>query len=500
MVFNPVYENINALSAKKGETVQSVVESSFTLKDLGEVLKIDCRCKINRVEIADGYIKVDANAKYKILYINSDNALQSESFDTNFSAKSPTSLKNGKVRAVCEPIDTGISAQSGNEVKIASVIEIGFIITDCESVKALSTASSGFYLKDTPETYIECKCSDNAKTEYSLSDKTFMDDVIFSRATCVINKRSAGVENICVEGEVILETIGTKGGEICSQTLVIPYSETFECNGASYGDMVIANVCVTFCDAVVVSESEGNKLDGVVRCDFDFALYCEREFLNVGDVFSVKKQLLPTLKSHNVCEKISNFTVLERVDGNVKLGDNMPACDVILSACAFDAVVNSVKCEDGSLLVEGAVSGRVIYSCSSPDKTVSAYVVAPFSFSALLPLSDEEVVAKADVTAITCRVRRGNEIDIKADLSVDVIAFRNKEIAVISELLEGDDIVVPTSAFSVYIAEGGESLWDVSGALGINPDTLTEQNSSLTFPLVKGDRITIYRALDSKKI
>jgi len=54
MVFNPVYENINALSAKKGETVQSVVESSFTLKDLGEVLKIDCRCKINRVEIADG--------------------------------------------------------------------------------------------------------------------------------------------------------------------------------------------------------------------------------------------------------------------------------------------------------------------------------------------------------------------------------------------------------------------------------------------------------------
>ncbi len=500
MVFNPVYENINALSAKKGEAIQSVVESAFTLRDLGEVLKIDCRCRINRAEIADGYIKAEAIAEYKVLYLREE-GVACESFDSNFSVKTPIDIKNGKVRAVCTPIDTGVSAISGKEIKVASVVETVFIVTDCENVHSLSTTSSGFYLKESAENYMECKCSEKAKTEYSLSDKTIMEEVVFSRATCVINKRSSGVDSVSLDGEIILETVGLRSGEICSQTLAIPYSETFECNGVGYGDTVIAEVVVTFCDAVVIEQSDGNKLDGVVKCDFDFAVYSEREFLNVRDVFSVKKQMLTTLKTHHVCEKISNFTILERVEGNVKLGDNMPACDVILSACAFDAVVNSVKSEEGSVIVEGTISGRVIYSCSAPNKTASAYVVSPFSFSALVPFGgDEEIIAKADVTAITCRVRRGNEIDIKADLSVLLTAFKNKDIAVISELKEGEDIAVPTSAFSLYLGEGGESLWDVAGILGVNPDALVEQNSHVSFPLSKGDRITVYRLLDSKKI
>ncbi len=500
MVFNPVYENINALSVRKGETVQSVVESTCKLNGLAEVLKADCRCRIIKSAIADGYAKGEGVIDYKILYLDTSGVLRCTSYTAEFSAKAPSEIKDGNLKADCIAVDTGISAISGEEVKIASVVETRFIFTDCENVRALSTASSGFYVKDDHESYVECKCNDKAKTEYSLSEKTLMDEVVFTRGTCVINKRSVGVETVAVEGEVILEAVGMRGGEIYSQTIALPYSENFECNGASYGDTAVVSVKVTFSDAVVVVDGENNKLDGVVKCEFAYATYGDSEFSCVSDVFSVKKQLLPTVKSHNVCEKISNFTVLERVDGNVKLSDNEPACDVILSACAFDAVINSVKCEEGSVSVEGIVSGRVIYSCSSPAKIVSTFVVAPFAFSALVPLCDEEVEAKADVTAVTCRVRRGNEIDIKADLSVSFTAFKSKEIAVISDLVEGEDIIVPTSAFSVFVAEGGEGAWEVAGALGVTPDSVIEQNNQISFPLTKGDRITVYRALDSKKI
>lgn len=501
MIFNPVYEKINALSVKKGETVQSVVENAFTLKSVGEVVKIDAKSRITSVDIADGYARAEGVVSYNVLYIDLQGALTCENFSASFNAKSPCEVKNGKVNAHSVAVDTGVSALSGEEVKIASVIETLFTFCDSESVVALSTSSEGFYVKDSHESYVERKCSDKAKTEYSLTEKTLLDDVVFARATCVINKRSAGVENVSVEGEVILEAIGTRNGEVSTHTIAMPFSESFECDGASYGDTVVADVEVTFCDGVVISESEGNKLDGVVRCEFDFAVYVEREFLSVTDVFSVKKQLLPTVKSHNVCEKISNFTILERADGNVKLGDNMPACDVILSANAFDVTINSIKSEEGSVKVEGVVSGRVIYSCASPDKTVSTYVVAPFSFSALVPLNgEEETIAKASVTAISCRVRRGNEIDIKADISVSVTAFKNKEIAVISEIVEGEDLVVPTSAFSVFVSEGGESLWEIASVLGVSPDSVVEQNPRLQFPTAKGERITVYRALDSRKI
>lgn len=501
MDFNPAYENISAFSVKKGESVQTVVESAFVLRSLSQTLKIDCKCRVIRCELMDGYAKVEGEVEYKILYLNKENELKCDTFTAEFIAKSPASEKNCKVKAECVVVDSGVSALAGEEIKIASVIETNFIFSDCELVSSLCGSSSGFYLKDAPESYVERKCFDKAKTEYAFSDKTHMDEVVFSRGCCVINKRTAGVENVSLDGEVILEVIGTRNGEICCQTLSMPFSETFECSCASYGDSVVANAKVTFCDGVIISDSDGNKIDGVIKTEFDFAVYGEREFMNVLDVFSVKRQLLPTVKSHNVCEKISNFTILERVDGNVKLGDNMPACDVILSSNAFDVVINSVKSEDGSVSVEGVVSGRVIYSCSSPDKTVSALVSAPFTFSSLVPFSgDEQIIAKADVSAVTCRVRRGNEIDIKADIAVSVTAFKCKEIAVICELREGEEKEIPLSAFSVYVAQGGESLWEVSGQLGVTPDFVLEQNSQLTFPLTKGDRITVYRALDSKKI
>lgn len=501
MVFNPVYDSISALCARKGETVQSVVEGAFTLAGLVEVLNVTCSVKVIRAEIADGYAKAEGVIDYKILYLAAENELKCENASLQFVAKAPSNLKNAGVKAKSVVVDSGISAVRGEEVKLASVVDTCFLYTECESITCLSTTSSGFYLKDTHESYVACRCEDKVKTEYSLSDKTLMDEVVYARGTCVINKRTAAVESVCVEGEVILETVGVKKGEICSQTLVMPYSETFECNGAGYGDTVVASVNVTYSDAVVIADGDGSKLDGIVRCDFDFATYAEHEFPAVCDVFSIKKQLLPTVKSHNVCEKMSNFTVLERVDGNVVLGDDMPACDVILSSCAFDAVINSVKSEEGSVSVEGVVSGRVIYSCSSPQKTVSTLVVAPFSFTTLVPLKgNEDIIANATVTAVNCRVRRGNEIDIKADLSVSITAFKSKELVVISQLEEGEDIVVPTSAFSVYVAEGGEGVWDVAGVLGATPDAVVEQNGKISFPLAKGDRITVYRTLDSKKI
>ncbi len=336
MNFNPVYENVNALCAKKGDSVQSVIESTHKVANSDEILKIGFKCKVTRSEVADGFARAEGLVEYKVLYMDSDKKLRCDTFTTEFSAKTPTEQKNGNVRAECFAVDCGISSVMGDEIRIASVIETVFTVFDCEKIDYLASSSSGFYFSDGTENYVECKRSDKVRTEFALSDKTLMDECCFSKAVCVINKRSAGVESVTVEGEVVLDIIGTRGGEICSQTVSLPFSEVFECDGAGYGDTVVINADVTFCDCVVVMDADGNRLDGVVKCTFEFALYKESEFACVNNVFSITKELLPTLKSHNVCAKIGNYTVSERVDGTITLDDNMPVCDTVLSACAFD--------------------------------------------------------------------------------------------------------------------------------------------------------------------
>ena len=130
MIFNPVYEKINALSVKKGETVQTVVENTFALKSAGEVVKIDAKSRITSVDIADGYARAEGVVSYKVLYIDLQGALTCENFSASFNAKSPCEVKNGKVNAHSVAVDTGVSALSGEEVKIASVIETLFTFCD----------------------------------------------------------------------------------------------------------------------------------------------------------------------------------------------------------------------------------------------------------------------------------------------------------------------------------------------------------------------------------
>ena len=397
-------------------------------------------------------------------------------------------------------VDNGISAHGGGEIKIASVIETDFTIFIKEEVTFLAPTSSGFYLKEDKERFVECKHKEKVRTEYAISDKTMLDEIVCSRASLIITKRSPMVESISVEGEILLENIGTKNGEICCQSVSMPFSETFECNGCGYGDIVCVRGDITYSDSIVVEQADGKKIDGVVKCTFDVSLYKEGEFSCVTDVFSASKQLLTTAKSHTVCEKMGNYTVIERVDGSVTLAENMPVCDNVLSACGYDCIINTTTVEDGCVKVEGVIVGKVIYSCSSPSEVVSASISLPFNLSVLLPTkSGDTVDIKGVVTSVNCRVRRGSEIDIKTDLALLVSVFANKQIAVISALEQGEDLVAPTSAFSVYIAEGGETLWETSSILGVSPEVVS-QSTTLAFPLSKGDRITVYRALDSKKI
>lgn len=500
MVFEPVYEKANALCAKKEAPTQSVVESVFTLDNSEEILKIDSSCSVTKTEIIEGAIKVDGKVEYKVLYFDLDHNLKCENLSTDFSLKTPTSAKNAEIIVDCSVVDSGISSHNNGEIKITSVLDFSFTLLINEEVSALSPSSQGFYLKDGQERFVECKKKDKIRTEYSLNEKTLLDEVVCCSATIVITKRVPMVESVNIEGEVILENVGVKNGEIASHTITMPFTETFECEGCTYGDLLLANAYLTFCDSVIVEQEDGKKIDGIVKCTFDIGLYKESEINCAVDIFSVTHQLLPTIKNHTVCEKLGNYTVLERADGTVKLADNMPACDVILTACGNECVINSTSIEDGCVKVDGVVVGKLIYSCASPTQTVSTTLSVPFSLSLLLPvMSSDNVDIKGAVTSLVCRVRRGNEIDVKADIALDIRAFSNKEIVVISALEQGEEIITPTSAFSVYIAEGGETKWEVSAILGVSPEVIS-QSCANEFPLKKGDRITVYRALDSKKI
>ena len=215
------------------------------------------------------------------------------------------------------------------------------------------------------------------------------------------------------------------------------------------------------------------------------------------DAFSVSNELLSTSESVNICKNKLNVTVTDRVEGNVTLEVNMPIVDNILAATALRLSVTNIVAGDGEALIEGIVSGNIIYYSAEANSKNSVAVELPFSLK--LPVEGlsegDDVTGRGEVTAVTLKIRRGNEIDIRADIAAELEASGISTKCVITELNEGEARELPSSAISIHIAKPGETLWDVAKALGSTPELVMLQNPDLNLPLSGGERIMVYRHL-----
>ena len=52
-----------------------------------------------------------------------------------------------------------------------------------------------------------------------------------------------------------------------------------------------------------------------------------------------------------------------------------------------------------------------------------------------------------------------------------------------------------TEAISLYIAQEGDTRWELCKALTATPDEIMGQNPALTVPLKEGERVVYFRAL-----
>jgi chorismate mutase len=74
----------------------------------------------------------------------------------------------------------------------------------------------------------------------------------------------------------------------------------------------------------------------------------------------------------------------------------------------------------------------------------------------------------------------------------EITSLFKKRLEIVKEVGEKKK---QTSAISVYIANCGEELWDLSKRLSVSPEVLSANNKDLEFPLSGKERIVIYRQL-----
>jgi hypothetical protein len=122
---------------------------------------------------------------------------------------------------------------------------------------------------------------------------------------------------------------------------------------------------------------------------------------------------------------------------------------------------------------------------------------AELSLPVLFPIDAEGEFAEAEciVCGLNLRRKKNGETEAEATLKLTVNVYEQKEWGYITNLEEGEEYGENDCAFSVFLPEIGEGLWQVAKRLHCEPEALQKSNPELTFPIKTGQRIYVYRQI-----
>lgn len=504
MAFEPVYEKPAPECLKRLCSGQAVVEARLLPANgvaIARVLSVATDCVVTPSEVFAGEARYNGRVNFKVLFVDASGANHCMDYNADFTDK----LTCDELRVGLKPmlsahiLDTDIVSVQEGEMKLACVVEVCLDAVTGESVKCLTGGGADVYTHDDRIDY--CRMTGSSGENFTVTDTldgVKATNVLLSEPKLTITRRVCNLDSVTVEGTVVNDLCcEIEDGGIISYQMVTQFHQEIAATGAHSDNLACVNACVS--NYRVNCELDGEGKTGITA-EYNIAVeirtFTDDAVNAIVDAFSVNNELLCQGESVKICRNRTCETVADRVEGSVTLDMNMPMADNVLAATGARLTVSSAVADENKLTVEGIAACNILYYSAETNSKNSVAVELPFSLTVNANvMSGYTVSAKGCVTGIVTKIRRGNEIDIKADVSVEFTACSEEIKYVITELKMGEERALPTGAFAIHIARGGETLWDVAKALSTTPELVLLQNPTLTLPLAGGERVIAYRHL-----
>ena len=191
------------------------------------------------------------------------------------------------------------------------------------------------------------------------------------------------------------------------------------------------------------------------------------------------------------------MSLQDNIITNFEIDKSMSRIDKILSVIPSNiSVVNKVV-KDGGLLLEGIANINLIYySIDDDDNDVlnSMDIDVPYSieFNIGELKSNDQAQVQIDLGDVSVKNKIGKELEILAEVCVNVNIVRDNILAIITKVELGDEKQPKDYALEIYLAKEDQTLWDIAKELNVSVEDLTSQNSELTLPISSGQKIVSY--------
>lgn len=483
-------------------TKREQLEFSIMLpeENVSKVLSASASIAIENFEVLLGEVSFSGEACLNIVYSLDDGTISNNKSCQEFSGKfenlafDPSSL----VRIIPNVLDVSIEKGTGNSIRVKISLENSFSVVKNQEINLCSNYDETIYVK---ESQIELLKHEKRNCYNFVQNSIFetklpVGKILNVSSSAVVNKAEPLDGIIVFEGETITKLLYlTEDDRPLLVSLVNKdmFREEVEDDNATR-EKTVQGYAATLSKDIEESINAENKtveIDVPVKICYD--LFEMNGIIVCDDAYSTEKEINLTTEAFISTELVKTDVFDNKIDGNITLDEETLRIDKVLAVDGAYLTTQSEVYQNGELQSEGVVHLNIIYLNDEEENVNSVSVEIPYSFKE--KIGDDEnfrVRTNSQIVEIDATAKRGRDIYIDGKIRTQVWLLKDKENAVVSEIVSGEKYAERDSAIEIYFAEEGKTFWDVAKELHVSEEELKEQNREIVEPFASQEKIVYF--------
>lgn len=489
------------------DSAEVPVDIEFNLPDycpeISRILKCRAHPRVSSKSAANRSVTVDGSVTVTVIYADREEKINSYEYQYPFSKSFDAGAETEGVCVYADAKSEYINCRAVTERKIDIHGAIGVSVT-------LTKRQSREIISDIDDENIKVRRMSVAATvpaseaeRYVLLEEEIEVGAGAPDIKCLIRYDVAAQADECkllagkaiVKGSVAVNLLYRgEDGEVQPLSVAIPFSQLIELAGADEGQKSEATAYVAYAEIKPKFSSAGEarafSLDG--KLNINVKTYNEESVDVITDAYSRKYEAQIASESINVekllCTVNDNFTAKKELD--LSGGEISRVIDIWCEIADENA-----KVEGDCLKVYGSATAGII---AGDSDGVPRYYEKPveYEYTYKLPAGCENLSAKPDVSVkeISYTLSGKDSMEIRLQMAVKAAVYESRKIPLVSGVTVDENkqlTAIKGAPLTVYFAEPGESLWDISRRYLADAERVKELNGIKEDSILKRQMILL---------
>ena len=478
-------ESVQMLQVKSRAASQITFDSDYNVpdarQDIGRLIQSKGAVCVDEVRLSEGKAFVSGNLKVDILYVGEENWKVS-----SLEAKLPfdeilnlDGIASGDKMCLKWDIeDLSVRMIHSRKLNIKAIVTLFAVVDEMMGIQLpVEISEEGISVKRKKvrlmSLMVHKKDTMRIKDEVTLvSNKPNIEQLLWY--TIDVRGMELRPEDNVVKARGELSVFILYSGEDEENPLqwaeyVLPFNTDVECTGCT-GEM-IPNIGFSVMHQSIEVKPDSDGEERVISVDvvleLDMKLYREEEHDLILDVYSPLKECIPQGKE--VCLE----SLLVRNDSKCRVADRIELKESqgkILQICHSQGrvKVEKTKIVENGIQADGIVFMKILYITGNDDMPFySVDGMIPFSHVIEANGIDQDSIffLQTDLEQLSTSMIDSNEIEVKAVISLNVLALQCEKRLIISKVEEqplDKEKIQAMPGITVYIVKNGDTMWDIA--------------------------------------